>query len=117
MKISQTAIVGACGAVANPLAAFIAHTVFEDFSGLVQWLAVVITGLSIGMLEGIFIARPLHRAIGIGTFIGLLIIWSPVVMVTYGFALLALPLLAAFAVLVWLGTKLGNTLRARAPVV
>jgi hypothetical protein len=117
MKIPRTAIIGACGAVANPLAAFTAHTVFEEFPGLVQWLAVVVTGLSIGILEGIFIARSLHRAIGIGTFVGLLIMWSPVVLVTYGFALLALPLLAGFSVLVWFGMKLGNSLRARPSVV
>jgi hypothetical protein len=117
MKISKTAIIGACGAVANPLAAFIAYTVFEEFPGLAQWLAVAITGLSIGMLEGIFIARPLHRAISLGTFIGLLIMWSPVVLVTYGFALLALPLLAGFAVLVRLGMTLGNSLRPRASIV
>lgn len=114
MTISKTGIIVASSAVANPLAAFIAHTALEDFSGLIQWLAVVMTGLAAGMLEGIFIGRPWHKAIGIGTFIGTLILWSPVVIVTYGFALLALPLLAAFAVLVWFGAKLGNGLRGAA---
>lgn len=111
MTISKNAIIGASSAVANPLAAFIAYTAFENFSGSVQWLAVVMTGLLTGMLEGIFIGRPWHRAIGIGTFIGTLILWSPVVLVTYGFALLALPLLAGFAALAWVGAKLGNNLR------
>lgn len=117
MNISKKVIIGASSAVVNPLTAFVAHTAFENFSGSVQWLAVAMTGLSTGMLEGIFIGRPWLRAIGIGTFIGTLILWSPVVLVTYGFALLALPLLAAFAVLVWFGAKLGNNLRARASVV
>lgn len=117
MNIPRTVIIGAFSAVANPVAAFIVHTAFENFSGSVQWLAVVMIGLSTGMLEGIFIGRPWHRTIGIGTFIGTLILWSPVVMATYGFALLALPLLATFAVLVWFGAKLGNNLRAKVSAV
>ncbi|MBA5604443.1 hypothetical protein H3H36_03590 [Duganella sp. FT3S] len=117
MNIPKTVIIGVFSAVVNPLIAFIVHTAFENFSGSAQWLVVVMIGLSTGMLEGIFIGRPWHRTIGIGTFIGTLILWSPVVMATYGFALLALPLLATFAVLVWFGTKLGNNLRAKVSAV
>lgn len=114
MGESKATVVGAISAVLNPAAAVIAHTVFENLPDSVQWFAVVVTGLLAGMLEGIFIGRPWHKAIGIGTFIGTLVLWAPVVMVTYGFALLALPLLAAFAALVWLGAKAGSMLRTRA---
>lgn len=47
-----------------------------------------------------------------GAFVGISILWTPVVVVTYGFALLALPLLAAFAMLSFFGAKLGANLRA-----
>jgi len=52
-------------------------------------------------------------ALGIGSFIGILILWLPVVLATYGFALLALPFLAAFATLVVAGATLGTALRAK----
>jgi len=49
--------------------------------------------------------------VGMGAFFGLLILWLPVVLVTYGFALIGLPLLVGFGMLVFFGAKIGANFR------
>lgn len=100
-------MIGMLSAGASLLVVFLNYTSFENFPGIVRLCALVISGFAIGIGQGLFIGRPWHGAIGIGAFVGLLIGWVPVVMVTYGFALLGLPLLAIFATLVFLGAKFG----------
>ena len=45
-------------------------------------------------------------SIGVGAFVAVAVLWTPVVLTTYGFALLAVPLLAVYALLVVLGYRL-----------
>ncbi|NHQ92059.1 hypothetical protein [Janthinobacterium lividum] len=114
MSTARTGLIGALSAVLSFLAVFLVYTSFENFPGMVNVLAIAACGLVIGVCQGFLIQRPQHRTIGMATFAGLLILWLPVVFVTYGFALLALPLLAAFALLVFFGARLGSHLRASA---
>jgi hypothetical protein len=114
MNMAKTGLIAAFSAVLNPIAAVLMFTRLENFPGIVRLLAVVVSGLATGISQGFFIGRPWHGAIGIGTFVGALILWSPVVVVTYGFALFWLPLLGAFAIVVYFGAKLGSNLRVRA---
>jgi hypothetical protein len=44
--------------------------------------------------------------IGVGAFLAVAVLWTPVVLTTYGFALVAVPLLAVYALLVVLGFRL-----------
>ena len=111
MNVAKTRLIGAFSAVVSFFAAFFVCTSFENFSGMVRVSAVVAAALAIGACQGLFIERQWHKAVGLGTFVGMFILWLPVIAVTYGFALLALPLLAAFAVLVFYGAKLGARLR------
>lgn len=93
------------------LVAFFNCTSLENFFGIVRLVAIVLSALAIGIFQGFFVRRSAHRIVARGAFFGLLLLWSPVVLVTYGFALMALPLLAAFAMLVFFGAKVGAILR------
>jgi hypothetical protein len=111
MKIAKGGLIGTFSAFVSVLTAVFLYTALENFSGIAKLCVVVLSGLIIGTVQGFFIEKSWHRAIGIGTFAGPLILWLPVVIVTYGFALLGLPLLAAFSTLVLFGAKLGAKLR------
>jgi hypothetical protein len=114
MSKVRTGFIGVSSATISLLVAFFNYRSLENFSGTVRLVAIVLSALVIGMCQGFFVQRSGHRAVGIGAFFGLLILWSPVVLVTYGFALMALPLLAALAMLVFFGTKIGANLRLNA---
>jgi hypothetical protein len=111
MSKIKTGLIGITSAVISFLGAYFNHTGLEDFSGMVRLVAIILSALAIGMCQGFIVERAGHGAIGIGAFFGLLILFSPVVVVTYGFALMALPLLAAFALLVFFGARIGTNLR------
>lgn len=112
MNTAKAGLIGSLSAVASFLAVLLIYVSLENFSGVAKAFAIVLSALTIGIFQGIFIKREWHRAIGIGTFSGIFILWLPVVAVTYGFALLALPLLMAFALLVFFGAKFGANIRA-----
>lgn len=114
MSTARSGLIGACSALASMLAVWLVYIGLEHFSGTVNLCAIVLCGLLIGMVQGCFIHRARHRSIAIATLIGMLILWLPVVVATYGFALLALPLLVAYAALVFCSARLGGTLRAHA---
>ncbi|WGG53218.1 hypothetical protein [Rugamonas sp. DEMB1] len=111
MSKVQNGLIGITSAVISFLGAYFNYSGLEDFSGIVRLIAIILSALAIGMCQGFIVDRAGHRAIGTGAFFGILILFSPVVVVTYGFALMALPLLAAFALLVFFGAKIGTNLR------
>jgi hypothetical protein len=64
-------------------------------------------GLILGFLVQLCIRQPLPRLrVAVGAFCGAFTVWLPVVMVTYGFALLASPLLFAYSFAVVAGSYL-----------
>ncbi|MES2016854.1 MAG: hypothetical protein V4484_10175 [Pseudomonadota bacterium] len=67
-------------------------------------LAAGLLGFTVGCLLGSAFKAP--WSIAIGAFAASAIMWTPVVIVTYGFALLGLPLLFAYAACVWTGARL-----------
>lgn len=111
MNKVKTEFIGISSAILSMLVAFFNYTALEHFSGIVRLIAIVLSALAIGICQGFFVRRSTHTMVGKGAFYGLLLLWSPVVLVTYGFALMALPLLAAFAMLVFFGAKVGAILR------
>lgn len=111
MNIVKPALVGALGAAMSILALWIVHIKLESFSLPVRLAAVVVSGVAIGMGLGFSFDRRWHKAISRGAFIGIFIVWLPVLVVTYGFALIALPLLLAYAWLVQEFARLGARFR------
>jgi len=111
MNKVKTGLIGISSAIIIFFVAFFNYRSFENFSGIVRSVAIVLSVLVMGMCQGFFVQRSGHRAVGVGAFFGLLILWLPVVLATYGFALMALPLLAGLAMLVFFGAKIGANLR------
>ena len=107
----RTGLIGMSSAAISLCVAYCNYTGLENFSGTVRLIAAMISALAVGICQGFFIQRSGHRDVGMGTFFGLLTLWLPVVVVTYGFALMALPLLAIFAMLVFYGARIGANLR------
>lgn len=111
MKIVKPVMVGALSAATSILALWIAFFRLENFSLLIRLAAVVLSGVATGMWLGFFFDRRWHKAISRGAFIGAFILWLPVVAVTYGIALIALPLMLAYAWLVLAFARLGTRFR------
>ncbi|MBA5639104.1 hypothetical protein H3H37_18755 [Duganella sp. LX20W] len=113
MSKVTTGLIGISSAAITFVVAFANHAGLENFPGIVRLVAIVLSALAIGLIQGFFVQRARHRTIAIGAFFGLLILWSPVIVMTYGFALMGLPFLAAFAILVFFGAKAGANLRLK----
>lgn len=111
MSKITTGLVGVFSAVISLIVALANYTGLENFSGTVRLVAIVLSALAIGVCQGYFVQPRRHKAIGIGAFFGLCILWSPVVMATYRFALMGLPFLAVFAMLAFFGANAGTHLR------
>ncbi|MYM37741.1 hypothetical protein [Duganella qianjiadongensis] len=107
----KTTLIAALSAVLGFLALYLVYIKLENFSAPVMLAAVCLSGVVIGAGQGFFLDRRWHKVIGNGTFIGIFILCLPAVAATYGFALLVLPLLVAYAWLVLASARFGASLR------
>jgi hypothetical protein len=92
----------------NAVACYFLYRYSEHQPGwlrLMEWVAV--GGLA-GVVFGRIFGRGHHRTIGAGAFAGMLLLWTPVVLNTYGFALIAVPILMAYGVIAGLGARHGG---------
>jgi len=105
----RTLAATAASLVATPLCAvgfFIGAESLPDWARIAGLIALApLLGLMLGALFG----RDAFKPIGLGAFAGLLLIWTPLVLVTYGMALMGIPLLAAYAACVALGVRFSGT--------
>lgn len=85
----------------------------ENYSGMIRLVVIVMSALASGVCQGLFVDDRSLRATGFGAFFGLLVLMSPVIAATYGFALMSLPLLAMLAMLVFFGAVGGRTFRSK----
>jgi len=75
-------------------------------------LGVVLFGFSLGALFQLFSSQPLPKfRIGLGAFFAAFTLYLPIVVVTYGFALVYTPVLFIYAGIVVLGANLTKRLR------
>lgn len=100
-------------AVAGGISVIGTYVTVQGVSSLTFVLALALVGMLVGGLVGIWAGDKSAKMVGVGAFIGVFIIWLPVVAVTYGFALLALPLLLLYALIMAIGSKFANMLRKR----
>jgi hypothetical protein len=72
----------------------------------------LVYGLILGFLAQLFFDEPLpKRRVATAAFLGALTLWLPVVLVTYGFALAATPVLIAYAAAAAIGAYAAVLLR------
>ena len=70
-------------------------------------------GAVLGILHGLVLARASVLSVALGALAAALILCVPVVLITYGFALLGAPLVLAYVLLVGVGTYIGARRRER----
>jgi hypothetical protein len=104
--------VGAASALLSILGALLVYIGMEGSAGAMQLLALVPVAVIVGLLLGVLGGEGSAAAIGVGCFSGLLLLWTPVVVVTYGFALLSVPVIAIYVFIVVRSSKLGASLLA-----
>jgi hypothetical protein len=107
----KAGLIGTVSAVVGFLVAYFVQISFEHLTLPLRWVVMLVSALAAGAFQGLLFGQSWPKVIGIGSFVGLLVLWSPVVVVTYGFALAAVPLLAAIALLVFFGARLGAKFR------
>ncbi|WP_395404833.1 hypothetical protein ACHMW6_01110 [Pseudoduganella sp. UC29_106] len=111
-RTSRLFAAGASSAALSAAAAFLIYVMLEEQPGIVQLAALAAAGVLIGILVGCVAGAGYAKVTGAGAFAGTVVLWTPVVLVTYGFALLYLPLFALYGVLVALASKAGGALRS-----
>lgn len=112
-RITEAGLAGTLGAVLNPIAAWLLFSHLPEPTFVTLVAAGIAAALVLGMIEGLLIRRPHLSVVIVGTLLGGLLMWIPMVVMTYGFALMGIPLLAAFAVFVWFGARIGSFFRAQ----
>ena len=103
--MGRTLAAAAAGLVATPTCAVLFFTHADPLPGWGRIAGLVALAPLLGVVLGKLFGRGAFLPIGAGAFAGLLVIWAPVVVVTYGFALMGVPLLAAYAGCVALGVR------------
>ena len=83
-------------------------------NGFVLLLAFAACSAGAGMILGRVFGSGYANSIGIGAMLALLLLWTPVVVVTYGFALAGIPILVAYAYCFVLGARRSGPRRGAA---
>ncbi len=99
----------------SPLSAYLFYVFFDQYPTLVRIVGMIVAGLSAGLVLGSVFGADCYKSIRSGAFIGVCLLSIPVVLASYGFALLGLPLLMAYASCVSIGAKCGARAYAVAP--
>jgi hypothetical protein len=104
-KLGREALVCMFSMALSPAIAFLYYFYFEQMAAAMAIAGLILVAFATGALQATLFGGRSYKAIGAGAFLGASVLWMPVVVVTYGFALLGLPLLAAYAAVVALGAK------------
>ncbi len=101
----RTILIALFSAAASAACAFAAFRFPVQLSDSASIIASGLFALVLGLLQGKLFGPAAYKAVGVGTFLGLCVIWAPVVIVTYGFALAGLPYLVAYAGIAAVGVQ------------
>lgn len=83
----------------------------EGWPGLVRLGGFAVTGFAAGLAQGRLFGSAYARHIAVGAFVGLLILWIGPTIISYGFALLFVPVLAVYAWVIGYGARCSYWLR------
>ena len=102
-----------CFFVASAIGLLLLHRAIGGH-GTYLSVAAVIHGFALGLLiQASFLERIPRSSIAVSSFLGAFLLWVPVVLVTYGLALMAIPIFVAYAASVVLGVHVATWHRAR----
>jgi hypothetical protein len=110
----RTILITLFSAVASAASGLAAYRGFEHLPGTVRIIGFGVAALLIGLLQGKLFGAAAYKAAGVGAFLGVCVLWTPVVLVTYGFALAGIHYLFAYAGIVAVGVQWGAKRPVRA---
>lgn len=93
--------------ISNAATALLVHHYLAGQSGTTMAVRMILAGLCVGVIHGWFFPRRYARHIAIAAFFALCLLWTPVVLASYGFGLIALPILLIYALAVFFGARFG----------
>jgi hypothetical protein len=105
MKIIPSIASAIASFFSNLVVAVIVYRFLAATSAWTIGVGIFAAGFCLGLIHGWIFGKRCVRRIGLWAFIAVCVLWTPVVLTTYGFALLGLPLLAAYALVVFIGAR------------
>lgn len=105
MPALKTVLAGAAGFVVCLSAGLLLVPSTGLVNGFVLVAAFAACAAGAGMVLGRVFGSGYANSIGVGAMLALLLLWTPVVFVTYGFALAGIPILIAYAYCFVLGAR------------
>jgi hypothetical protein len=106
MPVAVKLAIACASFLANFLILAGAILVAGGLEGAAAIIAVFLLGFSVGCVLGSRFRTPAPLAVGAGALAAALLLYTPVVLATYGFALFGLPLLLLYAVCVGSGAHM-----------
>ena len=91
--------------VTTPICVYLAFIYSEPLPGYVRLALFVLAALGAGLMLGRLFGRERRTSIGLGALTALLVLWAPLIVLTYGFALIGVPIPMGLAVCVAIGAS------------
>jgi hypothetical protein len=107
MKINLGITSAIASLVSNLVVVLMVYRLLAATSTWTIGVGIFAAGMCLGIIHGWFFRQHCVRRIGLWAFIAVCVLWMPIVLTTYGFALLGLPLLVAYALVVLIGARFG----------
>ena len=106
MQARKRAFAAASSFIGSLLGVWTTYRFAEGAGPAVMACTLYALGFLLGCVQGQLFGREHVKAVGYGALAAVLLLWTPIVVVTYGFALLGIPLVIAYAACVAAGAKL-----------
>ena len=108
MQSARSIAAASTSFVASFVLAWATYRFLQSFGGAAIAVCAYLGAFALGALLGLLFGRQHVRGLAFGAFVAVALLWTPVVLVTYGFALAGFPLLVIFAACLAFGAWLGS---------
>jgi 1,4-dihydroxy-2-naphthoate octaprenyltransferase len=109
----QTILIALFSAAVSAACGFAALHLSDALPSSINLIVLGLVALFIGLLHGKLFGPAAYKAVGVGAFLGLCIIWTPMALITNGWALAGLPYLVAYAGIAAVGVQWSAKLAPR----
>jgi hypothetical protein len=109
----RTILIALFSAVLSASGGLAVYRGFEHLPGTARIVGFGVAALLIGLLQGRLFGAAAYKAAGVGAFLGVCVLWAPVALVTYGFALAGIHYLITYAGIVAVGVQWGAKMSIR----
>lgn len=106
MQIRKRAFAAVFSFLSSLFAVWTTYRYAEPAGGVKLLCAFYIVGFLLGCVHGLLFGRNNAKIVGYGAFVAVLLLWTPVMFVTYGFAIIGIPFLIAYAACITVGAQL-----------